>query len=56
MMIFFVSEVPYLCTYMQLQKGAKIALVVALVAYLVSQDFRTTMIIGGAALGADMLL
>ena len=39
-----------------LQKGAKIALVVALVAYLISQDLRTTMMVGGAALGADMLL
>ncbi len=39
-----------------LQKGAKVALIVALVAYFISQDLRTTVVVGGAALGADLLL
>lgn len=40
-----------------LTKGVKVALLVALVAYFLSRgDMRTTLFLGGTAIGADMLL
>ncbi len=41
---------------MRITKGNQVALIVALVTYLLSRDLRTTLIIGGTAFGADMLL
>lgn len=39
-----------------MDKGVKVALIVALVVFLVARDVRITLLAGGAALGADVLL
>jgi len=39
-----------------MDKGTKVALIIALVTYFISRDLRTTLIIGGTAFGADLLL
>lgn len=40
-----------------MEKGVKVALIVSLVTFLISQgDFRSTLIVGASAFGADLLL
>lgn len=41
---------------MALNKGIKVALAVALVGYFINQDMRSALMVGGAALAADMVL
>lgn len=56
MVVFLQRVIFFFVTQYNMERGLKIAAVIALVAYFVGGGMRMALIMGGTAFGADMLL